>query len=495
MQRLAGRSSVEGYLIDWVSVQPEHAPRLPASWLTDEQVAARLQQIERNRAREAAEEAELILRLADLRPDEEDPAPGTPGGRTAWRRTDPEFPGVSEFFPREVGHALNLGRGTAVFRARRAYTWRNKLPATFAQLKRGQIDERRAGKLAEVLQHTAPELTRQVEARLLPQARELAPGKLAARALELLAELDAAAIQQRHEEAKQTADVRAYCTGDGMGTLAADMTAEQVAACSAMIDQLARMAKADGDDRPIGQLRASILSMLILRPADHGLPRISINLTVTATLDRQGALGGGVVNGFAVTTAQLRELLARFSALGLQTPDGGSLTVALTDEDGRLLATASPAELARLAAKGCTDHPPTADTDAVGCGCAVLGPPPDTDRYTPTERQHRFISTRDRTCRMPNCGQRVGWADHDHVIAHSAGGTTSCTNLCCLCRSDHRLKTFARRWRFRMDPDGTLQVTSPSGVTRTTRPPGQRPPGQRPPTSPPPDPVADPPPF
>jgi hypothetical protein len=42
-----------------------------------------------------------------------------------------------------------------------------------------------------------------------------------------------------------------------------------------------------------------------------------------------------------------------------------------------------------------------------------------------------------------------------------------------LCRSHHRLKTFASGWRFAMDDDGTLHVTTPSGVTRTTRPPGQ----------------------
>jgi hypothetical protein len=466
MPQLTGRSSIEGLLVDWVSVQSEPDPRLPASWASDEQVAARLQQIERNRARATAEEAELILRMAELRPDDEDPAPGSPGAR-AWRQTDPEFPGVSEFFTREVGHVLNLGRGTAAFRARRAFTWRDKLPATFALLKRGEIDERRAGKLAEVLQHTAPELTRQVEARLLPQARDLALGKLASRALEILAEIDAGAVEERQEEAEKAADVRAFPTGNGMATLAADMTAEEVAACSAMIDELARMAKADGDDRPIGQIRAAMLRTLILRPADSGLPATTIRLTVTATLDRQGALRGGVVNGFAVTAPQLRELLTRFGALGLRTPEGGSLTVALTDEDGRLLATASAAELARLAATGCPDHP-AGDR----CGCALLRPPSDTDRYTPTERQKTFVTTRDRTCRMPNCGQRVGWADHDHVVAHSRGGRTSCTNLCCLCRSDHRLKTFSRRWRFRMDADGTLHVTSPSGVTRTTRPPG-----------------------
>ncbi|WP_439957974.1 hypothetical protein [Modestobacter italicus] len=47
-------------------------------------------------------------------------------------------------------------------------------------------------------------------------------------------------------------------------------------------------------------------------------------------------------------------------------------------------------------------------------------------------------------------------------------------NLCCLCRRHHRLKTHAPGWRYRMSPDGTLHVTTPSGVTRTTRPPGLR---------------------
>ncbi|MGY1840015.1 MULTISPECIES: HNH endonuclease, partial [unclassified Modestobacter] len=140
------------------------------------------------------------------------------------------------------------------------------------------------------------------------------------------------------------------------------------------------------------------------------------------------------------------------------------------------------------------------------CGCAVLGPPPATERYEPTARQRAFVATRDRRCRFPNCGQRVGWADLDHVIPHSRGGETDCANLCCLCRSHHRLKTHAPGWRFEMDPDGTLHVTTPSGVTRTTRPPGLRPSPPEPsppeaagravgPEPPPPEPADDPPPF
>jgi hypothetical protein len=486
---MAGSSRVEGVVLDWVVSRPEPPPRLPVSWLADHEVAAELGQLQRNRARDAAREAELILRLAQLRPDVDDPVPGSPGARSrTWRKTAPEFAGVSEFFPDELAHVINLGRGTAAFRARRARTWAESLPGTLTALHRGQIDERRAGVLADVLQHTTPGLARAVEARLLGEAGELSLARLKARALEVLAELDATAVDRRRAEAERAADVRAYATGDGMATLAGEMTVEEAAACYDVIDQLAGMAKADGDPRPIGAIRAAIHAMLILRPADAGLPGVTVNLAVSATLEGlEGASArGGEVNGFPVTAAQLRALLTRLGALGLETPEGGTLTLALTDKRGRLLATVSAAELARLAARGCPEHA------HAGCRCPVLGLPAVTDAYQPTAAQRRFTSTRDRRCRAPNCGQRAGWADHDHVLAHAEGGQTTCTNLCCLCRSHHRLKTFARGWAFRMDPDGTLHVTSPSGVTRTTRPPGLRPPEPGPPPY---DPADDPPPF
>src|SRR3954471_1977371 len=179
MQRLSGTSRVEGFLVDWVLTQPEPDPRPPVWSLDDGAVAAELARLQRNRAKDAAREAELILRLAQLRPDADDPGPGTPGARSrTWRKTDPQFPGVSEFFPDEVAHAINLGRGTAAFRVRRALTWRENLPATFAALRRGQLDERRAGVLADVLQHTRPALSRAVEEALLPEAAELSLASL-----------------------------------------------------------------------------------------------------------------------------------------------------------------------------------------------------------------------------------------------------------------------------------------------------------------------------
>lgn len=499
MDRVTGTSVLEGVLIDWVYPEPAPARRPPASWLDDVQVSEELARIQRDRARDTAREAELILRLAELRPDTDDPAPGTAGARRrSWRKTDPEFSGVSEFFVDEVAHAMNLGRGTAAFRARRAFTWRGNLPTTFAALAAGRLDERRAGVLADALQAATPQLARAVESALLDEATELSPSRLRARALELLAELDAGAVEERRAEARRAADVRTLPTADGMATLAAEMGADEAAACYAVIDQLAAVAKADGDQRPIGEIRSAIMTMLILRPADHGLPGVTVQLTVTAALDglEGTSTRGGEVGGFPITAAHLRDLLARIGAIGLTTPADGTLTFAITDQRGRLLATVPAAELGRLAAKGCPQHPETAEppTDRLhpSCDCPVLDVPDDTDGYVPRAAQRRFVTTRDRRCRFPNCGQRVGWADLDHVLAHSAGGRTSCVNLCCVCRSHHRLKTFARGWDFRMDPDGTLHVTSPSGITRTTRPPGLRPP-EPPPSRP--DPGADPPPF
>jgi hypothetical protein len=256
------------------------------------------------------------------------------------------------------------------------------------------------------------------------------------------------------------------------------------------------MAKTDGDPRPIGQIRADIFSLLLRRPADPGLPQVTANITVTAALDAlEGAAATpGSVDGLPITAAHVRELLQRLTALGLRAPDGCSLTLALTDADGRLLATVTPGQLERLARRGCRQHPDT------GCGCAVLDRPPATSAYTPTGAQHTFVTTRDRGCRFPHCGQRVGWTDRDHVVPHGDGGATDCANLCCLCRSHHRLKTLAHGWRFVMDDDGTLHVTTPSGITRITRPPGLRPPPPEPsgPGSPPPllrTPDDEPPPF
>ncbi|RBY96979.1 hypothetical protein DQ237_05090 [Blastococcus sp. TF02-8] len=237
------------------------------------------------------------------------------------------------------------------------------------------------------------------------------------------------------------------------------------------IDRYARLAHADDPSRSIGELSVGVFADLVLRPWDTSRPAVTAQVTVLWPLPGEdGDAPPAEVDGHPITRAQLRELLEELDALcpgGLRAPAGGSLHLALVDpRTGALRATLTRGELERLVRRGCRVHP------ATDCGCSIAGRPPVTDRYHPSAAQRRFPTVRDRTCRHPGCGNRAGWADLDHVVAHAEGGETSCENLCCLCRRHHRLKTFAPGWRFEMTPDGALSVTSPSGTTRTTRPPG-----------------------
>jgi hypothetical protein len=472
----AGAHSFEEIAVD-VVYRPT-VVRPSADVLTKEQAAARLQLVQRRRARVAAEEAELILRMAELTPDDEDPATDHPGARSKdWRQTEPEFPGVSESFPDELALVLGVGRGTAAHRMRRAVTWRDSLPVTGAALRRGELDERRAQILADTLAHTDPALAGRVEAVVMPEAHELGFAALKRRILAVLLELDPNSAEENRTLAEHDADVFVEPGADGRATLGAEIPAEEAAEGFDFINALAQMAKADGDERPIGWVRNEIFSLLVRGAAlTSAAGGVRAALTITAALEAlEGAsTAPAEVNGFAITPARLADLLRRVGALGLERPDEGSLTFALTDATGRLLATLGMPELERLVRRG-----------------QGLNPPPATDAYVPTDAQRVFVNTRDRTCRMPFCGQRVGMADHDHVVSHSDGGATTCTNLCCLCRTHHRLKTLFKNWVFVMEPDGTLHVTTPSGVTRTTRPWAMR----RRPLPPPPDPADDPPPF
>ncbi|SFP65701.1 protein of unknown function [Geodermatophilus dictyosporus] len=500
MEQLEEDQPPVGGLLGLLVAEPPELRRLPVALLTRGQKAAELEHVAALKARLAAYEAELVLGLADDTPDDLDPAPGTPGARRGSWAPDPELPGVSEFFTAELAMVLNCGRRSASLLAQRAWVFRESLPGTWAALAEGVLDEARAKVLVEVLQHTDPAVSRQVESRLLPEAASLTTHTLRKRAVAALLAVDADAVDDRRREAERQADVRVYPSPrEGMSTLAADLPAPVAAACFDLVDQLAVLLKKDGDDRPVGQLRAAVLADLVQCPWDDTRPPVTAHLQLSATLSTLAGESSeaGEVNGLPITIGQLRDLLARLDGLGVRTPAGGSVTLALAEDDGALRATTTLDRLRRLAKRGCPTHP------AADCGCAVLDRPAEVDTYEPSTAQQTFVHTRDRSCRFPGCGQRVGWADADHVIPHACGGATDCANLCCLCRSHHRLKTFARGWHFQMSPDGVLTVTTPSGITRTTRPPGTRaptpaeppPPDDTAPPPPPSDPDDEPPPF
>ncbi len=89
-------------------------------------------------------------------------------------------------------------------------------------------------------------------------------------------------------------------------------------------------------------------------------------------------------------------------------------------------------------------------------------------RYIPSAVLAWFVRCRDMTCRFPGCDEPAHHCDIDHTIAHPAGPTQA-SNLKCLCRKHHLLKTFGG-WRDEQQPDGTVIWTSPHGQIYTTHP-------------------------
>jgi hypothetical protein len=175
----------------------------------------------------------------------------------------------------------------------------------------------------------------------------------------------------------------------------------------------------------------------------------------------------------AAADAQREQLAALLEATG-----GGGLAdrprIALTDAvTGALLTLADLPGLRRAGSCGrpaCRRRPETCGHDPTGRpGLIRAGP---TDGYAPGAALDRFVRARDRRCRFPGCRRRVPRAGElDHHRPHADGGDTSAANLAGYCTSEHRGKHQAPGWTHTLTPDGTLSVTTPSGLTAVTEPP------------------------
>jgi hypothetical protein len=465
--------SVGAVLPAGVTARPSRLGELlPVQLMTPEQKAAHLQRVEEIESALAAFKTQLVVGLAADRPAVDDRRRGQAGaasGEWAAQLLDED---VSEFFPDELALVLNCSRAAATQLWEWSATLLRRLPRTWAALADGWLDRPRARAIAAELGWPAREspddVLAAVEAAVLPRACGLSVTRLRALVRAELITADPAAADRRRERARRDADVTVRGLGDGMGELRSRMPYPDAAAVRTAVDAHARALKEAGDDRPIGVLRSLALHDRVAGPGEER-PTVSAHVEVVASLDTlesaaAGAPGAGrepvLVDGEPITAALAREFLERIDALcpgGLQAPTDGTLILAITDGSGRLLASVTRRELEA----------------AVRCGQG-LAPPPTVQRYQPAAGQQRFVRSRDRTCRHPGCANRSGWSDLDHVVPHAAGGPTDCANLCCLCRRHHRLKTHAPGWRYVMTPDGVLTVTTPSGVPRTSRPPGMR---------------------
>ncbi|MDJ0358822.1 HNH endonuclease signature motif containing protein [Rhodococcus sp. H29-C3] len=105
-----------------------------------------------------------------------------------------------------------------------------------------------------------------------------------------------------------------------------------------------------------------------------------------------------------------------------------------------------------------------------------LEPPDGALTYRPSSELAKCVRQRDRTCRHPGCDVTAAACEIDHVVPYrhhdpKHGGWTVLTNLHCLCRYHHMLKTMGV-WVPVMLPRGIDYWTSSSGSTAITLPGG-----------------------
>jgi hypothetical protein len=94
--------------------------------------------------------------------------------------------------------------------------------------------------------------------------------------------------------------------------------------------------------------------------------------------------------------------------------------------------------------------------------------------YRPSAALAQFVRLRDLTCRFPGCDEPAEVCDIDHTVPFPLGPTHP-SNCKLLCRYHHLLKTFytgVGGWADRQFADGTVEWTSPTGHTYTTKPGG-----------------------
>ncbi|MCF6506169.1 HNH endonuclease [Blastococcus sp. MG754426] len=218
-------------------------------------------------------------------------------------------------------------------------------------------------------------------------------------------------------------------------------------------------------ERAVGKARRAVDAAEVADSTDEAARRDSSAGRSSSAPDALGALG-------AATDAQRRALAELLDRTG-----GGGLVdrprIALVDElTGALVALTDADELRRRSRCGdsaCRRAGASCTHDL--SGLPGLGAPPPTDGYRPGARLDRFLRARDRRCRQPGCRRPVprrGELDHDRPWPE---GETSAANLVGYCTPHHRGKHQAPGCQHHLAPDGTLTVTTPSGLAASTTPP------------------------
>ena len=317
----------------------------------------------------------------------------------------------------------------------------HNLHDTEADLAAGEFSYRHAQLIFDATYGMDEPMIGDLEALLLPAAKELTVSKFKEFARKLREKLNPGGMDERHRDAASRRTVTLDFEQDGMALLSAYLPAEVAIAAH---DRLTRLALAVGrvmvsadngdespDNRTLAQLRADVFGDLMINgdtcdagdPSMHGIrPQLLViipAMTAVRAEDAPGHLSG--YGPIAPETA--RELAARAPSFARVLTD--PITGVILDFDDK--------------------------------------------KYVVRSDLRRVLTLQFECCSFPGCKRPASQCDMDHTIDWAKGGTTSLSNLAPLCKTHHNLKHHSAM-KVRKRADGAMEWTTPTGRVTVSRP-------------------------
>ncbi|MGV0792222.1 DUF222 domain-containing protein [Mycolicibacterium sp. XJ1819] len=341
----------------------------------------------------------------------------------------------------EVAAAMNISHRKASGQMFMAGTLRDRLPRVAALFARGELSSRVVSAITfRTRLITDDQIWALIDAALAARARKWGPlsdEKLTARVDALVERFDPDAVIKATESLR----TRNFCVGsyeDEAGVTS--IWGRLLATDAAVLDKTVSAMVAgvcENDPRSKGELRADALGAIANR-----------NFHLAC---RCGSAECPSANQPVPKSAVTVHVVADKAAIEAAVADRGTAVMA----GSRVVPSAL---LREMLTNGAQLQPL----------CAPQDPPEQ--RYRPSAKLARFVRIRDLTCRFPGCTAPAELCDIDHVVPYPIGATHP-SNLLCLCRKHHLLKTFwDGDWAVVLQPDGTAAWTSPTGRTYSTHP-------------------------
>ena len=389
-------------------------------------------------ARKQAAMAELFARRTGLDASE----------RELWW-VDPEAAVTAE-----LAAALNVSPGMALHQTHRGVALRDRLPKLAALFEAGLLSDLLVRAIVwRTYLINDPEAMAKVDAALAEQVRGWGPLSVTKteQAIDALVEQHDPGALRRSRAATRRRDVEFGSPSDeaGFTSLWARLYAGDAAVLKRRVEELAH-GVCEQDPRTVGERRADAMTAL-------------------ATGERELACE---CDGPHCSAAK-REGAPPVSAVVHMVAEAATVAAA-GEEYTPAPAAPTPAPPAFVMGGGVMPTPLLAATlnRATVREIRHPGDAPPEPRYVPSRALAEFVRCRDLTCRWPGCDKPADVCDLDHTVPYPYGPTHG-SNLKCLCRFHHLLKTFwcgVGGWRDRQRPDGTVIWTSPTGHTYSTKP-------------------------